>query len=417
MTSNALDYSTLFNKDLPAPAAKWEGHPRYNFIGGHSDPDSVPMEGFIEAAANVFSGDPKYMSMYSLDGPQGILPLRQFVVDKLKAHRGIDITVDEVLITSGSGQGIQIVNEVLLEEGDTVIVEEFSFSGALNFLRKRNVNFVAVKIDNDGIRMDHLEEVLQDLRGKGIQPKYIYTIPTLQNPNGSVMSMERRHRMLELSAEYGVPIFEDECYADLVFEDEYEPAIKALDDTNRVVHIGSFSKNLGPAMRLGYMVAPWEILSRFITAKADAGSGVMDQLIVGDFFANHYDEHIQDLRGGTAAQARRPRRRPPGVVRPQCRVRDTPRRHVPLAEVPGGNRRSQSGRPRHGRRHRVQPRPRLVSRPGRRIQLHPPLLRPALCRRHLGRRRKAGGGLPQGRRAALAAAIASDFTPPPAFLK
>ena len=244
----------------------------------------------------MFSGDPKYMSMYSLDGPQGILPLRQFVVDKLKAHRGIDITTDEVLITSGSGQGIQIVNEVLLEEGDTVIVEEFSFSGALNFLRKRNVNFVAVQIDNDGIRMDHLEEILKDLRGKGVQPKYIYTIPTLQNPNGSVMSMERRHRMLELSAEYGVPIFEDECYADLVFEDEYEPAIKALDDTNRVVHIGSFSKNLGPAMRLGYMVAPWEVLSRFITAKADAGSGVMDQLIVGDFFTNHYEEHIQDLR-------------------------------------------------------------------------------------------------------------------------
>ena len=130
----------------------------------------------------------------------------------------------------------------------------------------------------DGIRMDHLEEILEDLRGKGVQPKYIYTIPTLQNPNGSVMSMERRHRMLELSAEYGVPIFEDECYADLVFEDEYEPAIKALDDTNRVLHIGSFSKNLGPAMRLGYMVAPWEIYEPVhIQPKNDAGSGVMDQ--------------------------------------------------------------------------------------------------------------------------------------------
>ena len=182
MTSNALDYSTLFNKDLPAPAVRWEGHPRYNFIGGHSDPDSVPMEGFIEAAANVFSGDPKYMSMYSLDGPQGILPLRQFVVDKLKAHRGIEITTDEVLITSGSGQGIQIVNEVLLEEGDTVIVEEFSFSGALNFLRKRIVNFVAVQIDNDGIRMDHLEEVLQDLRGKGIQPSTSTPSPPCKIP-------------------------------------------------------------------------------------------------------------------------------------------------------------------------------------------------------------------------------------------
>lgn len=296
MTDNALDYSTIFNKDIPAPVAQFEGHPKYNFIGGHSDPDSVPMDGFIEAATNVFSGDPKYMSMYSLDGPQGILPLRQFVVDKLREHRGIEITTDEVLITSGSGQGIQIINDALLEEGDTVIVEEFSFSGALNFLRKRNVNFVGVKIDNDGIRMDHLEEILEDLKGKGIRPKYIYTIPTLQNPNGSVMSMERRHRMLELSAEYGVPIFEDECYADLVFEDKYEPAIKALDDTNRVLHIGSFSKNLGPAMRLGYMVAPWEIMSRLIACKADAGSGVMDQLIVGDYFTNHYDEHIQDLR-------------------------------------------------------------------------------------------------------------------------
>ena len=296
MTSNALDYSTLFNRDLPAPAAKWEGHPKYNFIGGHSDPDSVPTEGFIEAAANVFKGDPRYISMYSFDGPQGILPLRQFVVDKLAAHRGVQTTTDEVLITSGSGQGIQIINEALLEEGDTVIVEEFSFSGALNFIRNRNVNYVAVKLDEYGIRMDDLERALKDLQGKRARPKYIYTIPTLQNPNGSVMSMERRHRMLELSAEYGVPIFEDECYADLVFEDEYEPAIKALDDANRVLHIGSFSKNLGPAMRLGYIVAPWEIMSRLITCKNDAGSGVMDQMIVGDFFANHYDEHIQDLR-------------------------------------------------------------------------------------------------------------------------
>ena len=108
--------------------------------------------------------------MYSFDGPQGILPLRQFVVDKLRTHRGIEITVDEVLITSGSGQGIQIINDVLLEEGDTVIVEEFSFSGALNFLRRRNVNYVAVKLDDYGIRMDHLEEVLQDLRGRACSP-------------------------------------------------------------------------------------------------------------------------------------------------------------------------------------------------------------------------------------------------------
>ena len=97
--------------------------------------------------------------------------------------------------------------------------------------------------------MDELAQVLGDLKSKGIRPKYIYTIPTLQNPTGTVLTMERRHKLLALSQEYGVPIFEDECYADLIFEGEYENAIRSLDDSNRVLHIGSFSKNLGPGIR------------------------------------------------------------------------------------------------------------------------------------------------------------------------
>ena len=252
MTGNGLDYSALFNRDLPPPSGPWEGHPKYNFIGGHSDPDMVPTEEFIESAARVFRGDPRNISMYNYSGgPQGILPLRRFLVDKLARHRGIYTNIDDVLITSGSGQGIELINEILLEEGDTVIVEAFSFSGALGNLRRRKVNFVGIELDQDGMRMDHLAEVLDDLRGKGVRPKYIYTIPTLQNPTGTVLTLERRRRLLELSAEYGVPIFEDECYADLIFEGEYENAIRSMDDTNRVLHIGSFSKTLGPGTRLG----------------------------------------------------------------------------------------------------------------------------------------------------------------------
>ena len=298
MPGKGLDYSTLFNRDLPpAPSAPWEGHPKYNFIGGHSDPDLVPTEAFIESAANVFRGDPRNISMYNFDGgPQGIVPLRRFLVDKLAAHRGINTTIDEVLITSGSGLAIELINEILLEEGDTVIVEAFSFSGALGNLRRRKVNMIGVEVDHDGMRMDQLAQVLEDLRAKGVRPKYIYTIPTLQNPTGTVMTMERRWRMLELSEEYGVPIFEDECYADLIFEGEYENAIRSLDDTNRVLHIGSFSKTLGPGTRLGYVVAPWDVMSRLLSRKNDAGTGVMDQMIVGDYFTNHYEEHIQDVR-------------------------------------------------------------------------------------------------------------------------
>ena len=297
MPGDALDYSTLFNRDLPPPPGPFGGHPRYNFIGGHSDPDMVPMEGFIEAATNVFRGDPRNISMYNFDGgPQGILPLRQFLVNKLAKHRGVNTSVDEILITSGSGLAIELINEILLEEGDTVIVEAFSFSGALGNIRRRRVNMVAIDVDQDGMRMDQLAEALEQLRAAGVRPKYIYTIPTLQNPTGTVMTMERRLRMLELSSEYGVPIFEDECYADLIFEGEYENAIRSLDDSNRVLHIGSFSKTLGPGTRLGYIVAGWEVMSRLLSRKNDAGTGVMDQMIVADYFNNHYEEHILRMR-------------------------------------------------------------------------------------------------------------------------
>ena len=297
MTSRNIDYSILFNKDLPSPSGRWQGHPKYNFVGGHSDPNLVPMNRFIESAANVFQGDPRNIAMYNYEGgPQGILTLRSFLARKLAAERGIHITTDEILITSGSGQGIELINEILLDAGDTVIVESFTFSGALSNLRRRGVNFVGVDVDQKGIRMDHLKDILEDLRTNGIRPKYIYTIPTLQNPTGTVMTMERRYQLINLSEEYEVPIFEDECYADLIFEGEYEKAIRALDDSNRVLHIGSFSKSLGPGIRLGYVVASWDVMSRLISRKNDAGTGVMDQMIVGDYFSNHYDDHIQDMR-------------------------------------------------------------------------------------------------------------------------
>ena len=297
MPGQGLDYSALFNRELPPPTPRWGGHPRYNFIGGHSDPDMVPTEGFIESAERVFRGDPRNISMYNFSGgPQGILPLREFLVEKLGQHRGINTTIDDVLITSGSGQGIELINEILLEEGDTAIVEAFSFSGALGNLRRRRVNIVGIDVDQDGMRMDHLAQALGDLRERGVRPKYIYTIPTLQNPTGTVLTMERRLQMLELSEEYGVPIFEDECYADLIFEGEYENAIRSLDDSNRVLHIGSFSKTLGPGTRLGYVVASWDVMSRLLSRKNDAGTGVMDQMIVGDYFTHHYEDHILEMR-------------------------------------------------------------------------------------------------------------------------
>jgi 2-aminoadipate transaminase len=297
MAAPSLDYATLFAKGLPAGAQRWEGFPRYNFVGGHNNPDEIPIEDLITSAARALRQEGRSLATYNMNsGPLGYTGLREFLVEKMAHYRGIQAAPEEVLITSGSNHSIDLINEALLEPGDTVIMERFTYQGAINRLRRRRVNLVGIPLDDDGMRMDALAAALADLRQRGVTPKYIYTIPTLQNPTGTVMSLGRRREMLRLSQEYGVPIFEDECYADLIWEGEWPHAIRSLDAANHVLHIGSFSKSLSPSMRLGYVVAPWEVLSRLLACKTDSGTGALGQLIVADFFQNHYEEHMDRLR-------------------------------------------------------------------------------------------------------------------------
>jgi 2-aminoadipate transaminase len=299
MTHPSLDYANLFAKDLPLAAGRWGGFAPYNFIGGNNNPDTIPIEALVESSARVLRQEGRNLATYNLNsGPLGYIGLREFMVEKMGHYRGIQATPDEVLITPGSNPGIDLVNKALLEPGDTVITELFSYQGFLNRLRRQQVNMVGIPLDDGGMRTDVLAATLSDLRRQGITPKYIYTIPTLQNPTGTVMTVERRHELLRLSQEYGVPIFEDECYTDLIWEGEVPPAIYALDTSNHVIHIGSFSKNLSPSLRLGYVVAPWEVLSQIVACKTDSGTGALSQMVVADYFQNHYEEHMDGLRAG-----------------------------------------------------------------------------------------------------------------------
>jgi 2-aminoadipate transaminase len=297
MATPSLDYATLFAKGLPASAQPWDGFPPYNFIGGHNNPDEIPIEDLITSAARALRQEGRSLATYNMNsGPLGYTGLREFLVEKMAHYRGIQAPSEEVLITSGSNHGIDLINEVLVEPGDTVIMERFTYQGAVNRLQRRRANIVGIPLDEGGMRMDALASTLADLRQRGIIPKYIYTIPTLQNPTGTIMSMARRREMLRLSQEYGIPIFEDECYADLIWEGEWPPAIRSLDASNHVLHIGSFSKSLSPSMRLGYVLAPWQVLSQMLACKTDSGTGALGQLIVADFFQNHYEEHMDRLR-------------------------------------------------------------------------------------------------------------------------
>ena len=152
------------------------------------------------------------------------------------------------------------------------------------------------------MRMDVLEAALKELKARGVRPKFIYTIPTVQNPTGTILSAERRETLLKLAEQYGVPVFEDDCYSDLTWSGERPPALYAMSKSENVIHIGSFSKSIAPALRVGFIVAPWAIMSRMLALKTDAGSGALEQMVLAEYCAPHFAEHVPELRRALKAK-------------------------------------------------------------------------------------------------------------------
>ena len=299
MTESNFDFTPLLPAGLPPPAARWAGRARYDFTGGNNDADELPLDGLIAAADAVLKREGRTLSTYGLDsGPQGYRPLREFLVAKLEADAGIACTAADILITSGSLQALDLVNGVLLARGDTVVIEEDCYQGTINRYTRLGVTPVGIPLDRDGMRIDKLSNALDDLKRKSVRAKFIYTIPTVQNPTGTILPQSRRVEMLKLAEAHGVPIFEDDCYADLVWDHKRPPALHAMSKSQNVIHIGSFSKSIAPALRVGYIVAPWSMLSRMLSIKSDAGSGAVEQMMLAEYCAPHFAEHIPNLTRG-----------------------------------------------------------------------------------------------------------------------
>ena len=257
----------------------------------------------MAAAQAVLAREGRTLSHYGLhSGPQGYRPLREFLAAKLKRDAGITATVDDILLVSGSLQALDLVNGALLERGDTVIVERDNYQGTLTRLQRLGVTAVGIPLDAGGMRMDALEAALKDLKARGVRPKFIYTIPTVQNPTGTILDVGRRETMLKLADDYGVPIFEDDCYSDLIWSGKRPLALYAMSKAENVIHIGSFSKSIAPALRVGFIVAPWAMLSRFLALKTDAGSGALEQMVVAEYCAAHFTAHVPALRAALKAK-------------------------------------------------------------------------------------------------------------------
>ncbi|MBI1202458.1 MAG: aminotransferase class I/II-fold pyridoxal phosphate-dependent enzyme [Rhodopseudomonas sp.] len=293
----AFDFDPLFPAGTPAPAARWTGLAPFNFTGGNNDPDAIPLDGLMAAAQSVLAREGRTLSTYGLNsGPQGYRPLRDFLSAKLGRDAGMACTADDILIVSGSLQALDLVNAALLTRGDTVIVEQDNYQGTLTRLARLGVNAVGIPLDRDGMRMDLLAAALADLKARGVRPKFIYTIPTVQNPTGTILTLERRREMLRLADDYKVPIVEDDCYADLIWSGERPPALYAMSASGNVIHIGSFSKSIAPALRVGFVVAPWPVMSRMLALKTDAGSGSLEQMVLAEYCAPHFADHVPGLR-------------------------------------------------------------------------------------------------------------------------
>jgi 2-aminoadipate transaminase len=291
-----FDFSALITAKNAVPAQRWTGYPPFHFVGGNINENTIPSNALAAAAARVMRPDWNSLAKYGMDsGPLGYLPLREFVVRNLRQKADIEVTLDEVLLTTGSLQAMDIVNSLLLEAGDLVLLEAANYAGTLSRLDRIGVEYIGIDLDDGGMRIDHLREVLGRLRHEGCEVKYIYTIPTLQNPTGTIMSHERRLQLLEVAREFDVPIFEDDCYADLIWEGERPPSIYSLDNDGRVLYCGTFSKTVAPALRVGYLVAPWNVMQYLLPLKTDAGSGALAQMILAEYLPENFDQHVASL--------------------------------------------------------------------------------------------------------------------------
>lgn len=228
-----------------------------SFAGGMPAPELFPVEQMEKAANAVMEEMGQAAMQYS--STEGYVPLRQQIVDRMAAKNNIHTTVDNILVTSGSQQGLDYSGRVFLDKDDIVLIESPSYLGALNAFKTCEPRFIEVPTDDGGMIMEELEKILE----KEDRVKMIYVIPDFQNPSSRTWSLERRQKFMEIINKYEIPVIEDNPYGELRFEGEAQPALKSLDTKGLVVYLGTFSKILAPGYRLGWVCADGEILDKY----------------------------------------------------------------------------------------------------------------------------------------------------------
>lgn len=265
-----------------------------SFSVGNPAPEAFPAKEIAEISARIFTERPIDALQYSVT--EGYPALRARLSSYMKEQHGAGREFDDLIITSGAQQAMDLVTKSLCNEGDVILCEAPSFIGSLNSFRSFGARLCGVPMESDGIGIEHLEKALQ----AEPRAKFIYTIPNFQNPSGITMSMEKRRAVYELAKKYNVLILEDNPYGELRFAGQALPPIKSLDEDGLVIYAGSFSKVVSPGMRVGYVLAPQPIIQKMVVCKQseDVHTNIWSQLICEEFLAKYdFEEHLERLRG------------------------------------------------------------------------------------------------------------------------
>ncbi len=263
-----------------------------SFAGGNPNPETFPSKDVAEITAGLMESAGDRVLQYG--ATPGTASLRESVCEMV-GRKGISASPDDVLILTGSTQGMDLVTKTFLNDGDVILTEGPTFLGALQTFRTYRVEPIGVAVDDDGMVMEDLEEKLIATKAK-----VIYTIPTFQNPTGRTLPLERRKRMLELAKKYGALIMEDDPYSDLRYSGAPVPTIRSLDDLgDTVIYLGSFSKVISPGLRVGFAIADGKIVRKLIIAKqgTDLHTSNLSQAIVDKYIRlGKLYPHIEECR-------------------------------------------------------------------------------------------------------------------------
>jgi 2-aminoadipate transaminase len=266
-----------------------------SLAGGLPASELFPVDEYRRAFEWIFETEPTTALQYGVS--EGYMPLREFIAQRMTTA-GSKVDREDVFITNGAQQGLDVVGKLFLNPGDHVVVENPSYMGAIQAFNQYEPDYTVVPMEEDGMQVDALEGLLKADRSGPRKIKFIYALPNFQNPTGRTMALDRRKKLVKLAAEYGVPIVEDDPYGELRYEGEALPSLHSLDTEGLVIYLGTFSKVLAPGFRLGWMAASQKVLGHLMYAKQPSdlhtaiGPQMATYLVARDGFL---EQHIKKI--------------------------------------------------------------------------------------------------------------------------